>query len=49
MKDKRRIRLYLNRKHRRFRKHLKVREWGIPLAAQHRERRIARSWSGLED
>ena len=48
MKRKRAIRRYLSRKFRDFRKHLKVREWGIPLAAQHQDRRIARSWSGLE-
>ena len=49
MKFKRAVRLHLNRKYRSFRKHLAVRKWHISLAAQRYERRLIRSWSGLED
>jgi len=49
MKHRRRIRLYLNRKYRSFRKHLRVREWRVSLTAQRQERRLVRSWSGLRD
>ena len=49
VKFKRAVRLHLNRKYRSFRKHLAVRKWHISLAAQRYERRLIRSWSGLED
>jgi hypothetical protein len=46
MKEKRALRRERNRKYRGFRKHLKVRVWGVSLADQRWERMVARSWSG---